>query len=97
MRFISEDAGRADFNQVAGELAFQYAVFRATEVDVVVRAINAQVGTVSIIFIVTNAAVAGDAAVHFMRDERPQILITVGTFGETVATEAMTGHYGHIL
>ena len=32
-----------------------------------------------------------------MRDERPQILVAVGTFGETVTTEAVPGHHGHIL
>ena len=95
--FIGKDAGRTDFNQVAGEFALQHAVFRATEVDVIVSAIDAQVGTVGIVFIVANAAVAGDAAVHFVGDERPQILVTVGTLGKAVATEAMTGHHGHIL
>ena len=97
VRFIGEYAGRADLNQVAGKFAFQHAIFRTTEVDVVMRTVNAQVGTVSVIFVVTHAAIAGDAAVHFMRDERPQVLVTVGTLGETVATEAVTGHDGHIL
>ena len=97
MRFIGKHAGRTDFHQVAGELAFQRAVFRAPKVDVVVRAVNAKVGAVGIIFVVADAAVAGDAAVHFVRDERPQILVAVGTLGKAVATEAMTGHHGHIL
>ena len=97
VRFVGEYAGRTNFDQVTGKFAFQRAVFRATEVDVVVRTVNAQVRTVSVIFVVTHAAVAGDAAVHFVRDERPQILITVSTFGETVATEAVSGHHGHIL
>ena len=97
VRFVGEYAGRANFDQVTGKFAFQRAVFRATEVDVVVRTVNAQVRTVSVIFVVTHTAVAGDAAVHFVRDEWPQILITVGTFSETVATEAVSGHHGHIL
>ncbi|CAK6470851.1 hypothetical protein PSEG_05555 [Pseudomonas sp. Nvir] len=97
VRFVGEDAGRADFHQVAGELAFQGAIFRATEVDVVVRAIDAQVGAVGIIFVVAHAAVTGDAAVHFVRNERPQILIAVGTLGETIAAETMAGHHRHIL
>lgn len=61
------------------------------------RAIDAQIGAVGIIFVVTHTTVAGDAAVHFVRDERPQIPVTVGTFGETVATETVTRHHGHIL
>ena len=97
VRFIGKDAGRTDFHQVTGELAFQRTVFRTAKVDVVVSAVDAQVGTVGIVFVVANAAVAGDAAVHFVRDERPQILVAVGTLGKAVATEAMTGHYGHIL
>ena len=97
VRFVGKYAGRANFDQVTGKFAFQRAVFRATEVDVVVCTVNAQVRAVSVIFVVTHAAVAGDAAVHFVRDEWPQILITVGTFGETVATEAVSGHHGHIL
>ena len=97
VRFVGKYASRANFDQVTGKFAFQGAVFRATEVDVVVCAINAQIRTVSVIFVVTHTAVTGDAAVHFVGDERPQILIAVGTFGETVATEAVSGHHGHIL
>ena len=95
--FIREYAGRADFYQVTGEFALKRTVFRTTEVDVVMCAIHAQILTVCVIFVVTHAAVAGDAAVHFVRDERPQILITVGTLGKAIATEAVTGHHGHIL
>lgn len=61
------------------------------------RAIDAQIGAVGIIFVVTHTTVAGDTAVHFVRDERPQIPVAVGTFGETVATETVTRHHGHIL
>ncbi len=97
VRFIGEYAGRANLDQVTGEFAFQRTVFRTPEVDVVMRAIDAQIGAVGIIFVVTYTTVAGDAAVHFVRDERPQILVAVGTFGETVATETVTRHHGHIL
>ena len=62
-----------------------------------VSAINAQIGAVGIIFIVAHAAVAGDAAVHFVRNKRPQILVAVGTLGKTIAAEAMAGHHRHIL
>ncbi len=95
--FIGKYAGWADFNQVAGKLAFQRAVFRAAEVNVVMRAINAQIGTVSIIFVIPHTAVAGDTAVHLMRNERAKVLITVGAFGEAIAAEAVAGHYRHIL
>ena len=97
VRFVGEYAGRAHFHRVAGELAFQRAAFRATEVDVVVRAVHAEVGAVRIVFVVTHAPVAGDAAVHLVRDKRPQLLIIVGALGEAVAAEAVAGHYRHIL
>ncbi len=97
VRFVGEYAGRADFYQVAGEFAFKRTVFRTTEVDVVMRAIYAQIRAVCVVFVVTHAAVAGDAAVHFVRDERPQILVAVSTLSETVTTEVVARHHGHIL
>ena len=97
VRFIGEDAGWTNFNQVAREFAFERTVFRTTEVDVVMCAIHAQIRTIGVIFVVTYTAIAGDAAVHFVRDERPQVLVTVSTLREAVATEAVTGHDGHIL
>ncbi len=95
--FVGEDAGRADFHQVAGEFAFQRALFRTAEVDVVVRAVDAQIFAVGVIFVVAHAAVAGDTAVHLVRDKRAEILILVGAFSKAVAAEAMAGHHRHIL
>ncbi len=43
-----------------------YASSGRLEVDVVMRAIDAQIGAVGIIFVVTHATVTGDAAVHFV-------------------------------
>ncbi len=97
VRFIGEDAGRTDFDQVTGEFALKRTVFRTTEIDVVMRAVNTEIGAVSVIFVVTHAAVAGDAAVHLMRNERAEVLVAVGTLGETIAAEAMAGHHRHIL
>ena len=42
VRFVDKYAGQANFDQVTGKFAFQRAVFRATEVDVVVRTVNAR-------------------------------------------------------
>ncbi len=94
---VGEYAGRADLDQVAGELAFQRAVLDAAEVHVVVRPIDAQVGAASVILVVAHAAVAGDAAVHLVGDEGAELLVLVGTLGETVATGVMPGHHRHVL
>ncbi|MNM98725.1 hypothetical protein D3C81_1112630 [compost metagenome] len=94
---VGEYAGRADLGQVAGELAFQHAVFDAAEVHVVVGAVDAQVGTTGVVLVIAHAAVAGDAAVHLMGDERAEVLVLVGTLGETVAALVVAGHYRHVL
>ena len=94
---VGEHTGRADLGEVAGELAFQHAVFDATEIHVVVGAIHAQVGAASVVLVVAHAAVAGDAAVHLMSDERAEVLVLVGTLGETVAALVVAGHYRHVL
>ncbi|MDI8746177.1 hypothetical protein MJM83_28850, partial [Salmonella enterica subsp. enterica serovar Montevideo] len=44
-----KESGRANLDQVTGEFAFQRTVFRTPEVDVVMRAIDAQIGAVGII------------------------------------------------
>ncbi len=94
---VGEHTGRADLGQVAGEFAFQHAVFNAAEVHVVVGAVDAQVGTTGIVLVVAHAAVAGDAAVHLVGDERAEVLVLVGTLGETVAALVVAGHYRHVL
>ncbi len=97
MGLVGEHAGRADLDQIAGELAFQRAVLDATEVHVVVRAIHAQVGAAGVVLVVAHAAVAGDAAVHLMGDERAKLLVLVGALGEAIATGVVPGHHRHVL
>jgi hypothetical protein len=57
----------------------------------------AQVGAAGVVFIEAHAAIAGDAAVHLVRDERPQLLVLVGTFGEAIPALVVAGHHGHVL
>src|SRR5699024_7300822 len=66
-------------------------------VDVSGRAEYAQVVTVSIIAIKPHATVTGDTAVHFMTDERPQILVAVGALAAAEAAHGVIGHDGHVL
>ncbi|KPY63234.1 Uncharacterized protein ALO94_05579 [Pseudomonas syringae pv. spinaceae] len=94
---VGKHTGRTDLGEVTGKLAFQRAVLDAAEVHVVVRAVNAQIGAARVVFIEAHAAIAGDAAVHLVRDERPQFLILVGTLGETITALVVAGHHGHVL
>src|SRR5690606_16916158 len=86
---VGEDAGRTDFGQVAGEFAFQRAVCHTAEVQVVVRAIHPQVRTAGVVLVITHAAIAGDAAVHFVADKGAEFLILVRALGETVAAHVV--------
>src|SRR5699024_11165287 len=95
--FIGEDAGRADFFQIAGKLVFERAVAVAPEIDVARRAQHAQIIAVGIVAVKAHAAVAGDAAVHLVFEERAQILILVGAFPAAVTTLRVLGHYRHVL
>ncbi|VXD01138.1 conserved hypothetical protein [Pseudomonas sp. 8Z] len=94
---VGEYAGRADLDQIAGELALQRAVLDAAEVHVVVRAIDAQVAAARVVLVVAHAAVAGNAAVHLVGDERAEFLVLVGTLGKAITTGVMPGHHRHVL
>src|SRR5699024_12119333 len=50
-----------------------------------------------IIVIKAHAAVALDTSIHFMVEERPQILIFVGSFFEAVTAVIVARHNRHIL
>ena len=94
---VGEHAGRADLGEVAGELTFQRAVFNTTEVHIVMRAEDTEVLTAGVVVVETHAAIAGDAAIHFMADERAKVLILVRALLEAVATGVVTCHHGHVL
>ena len=94
---VGEDAGGADLHQIAGKLALQGAIFDPAEIDVVVGAIDPEILATGIILVVTDAAIAGDAAVHLVTDEGAQLLILVGALGEAVATAVVAGHHRHVL
>src|SRR5471032_2273428 len=94
---VGEHTGRADLGEVAGELAFQSAIFNSAEVDVVVSAEHAQVSTTGVVFIEAYAAIAGDAAVHLVSDERAEFLVLVRALGEAITALVVAGHHGHVL
>src|SRR6185312_11823370 len=81
-RLVVEHASRADFRKVAAELAFENAVLVASEIDVVVRGEDIEIAASGILAIEADAAIAGDAAIHLMGDEGPQILVPEGALLE---------------
>ena len=95
--FVGEYAGRADFGEVARELTFQRAIFNTAEIDVVIRAENTQVGAAGVIVVIAHAAIASDAAVHLMIDERAQVLVLVRAFLEAITARIVASHHRHIL
>ena len=60
-------------------------------------AVNTQVGAAGVVLVEAHAAVAGDAAVHLVCNERAEVLVLVGTLGETVTALVVAGHYRHVL
>ena len=69
----------------------------ATEVDVSRGAIDAEVGAARVVVVIVHAAIARDAAIHLVRDERPEILVQVRAFREVVLAAVMTRHHRHVL
>ena len=96
-RLVGKHAGRANLHQVAGKLAFEHAGFSAAEEHPVARAESGEVGAPGIVLVITHAAVTGDAAVHFMADKRPEVLIFEGGLQSAVAAVAVAHHNRHIL
>ncbi len=97
MTLVGEHPSGADFGEVAGERAFQCAFGVSSEVDVVPGTKGAQIGATGVVIVKAHAPVAGNAAVHFVGDERPQVLVAASALVEPVAAAVMAGHYRHVL
>src|SRR4051812_14756159 len=96
-RFIGKYPGWTNFRQVSAERALQYAILLAAKINMVVRCKYIQVFTTGIIMVIANTTITLDTAVHFMVNERPQVLIGVSSFFEMIAAVIVAGHYCHIL
>ena len=96
-RFVGEHSGRADLDQVAAEFVFEHPVFDASEIDVIVAAEDVEVPPSGVVTIVADAAVALDAAVHLVIDERAEVLVPMRSFFETRAPVVVPGHDRHVL
>ena len=77
---IGKDAGGTDVNKIPGERRLKLSFFNTSVIDSTGAAHDSEISASSKFLIETNAAVALDAAVHFMLNLRSQILIHVGTF-----------------
>ena len=95
--FVGEDTGGTDFHQIAAKFAFQRAILKTAEIDVVMDTEDLKIIAAGIVVIETYAPVAGDAAVHFVIDKRAEILVIMGSFQAPVATKGMPGHDRHVL
>jgi hypothetical protein len=96
-RLVVEHAGRADLDEVAAELALQRAALGAAEVHLVAQAEWAEVAAAGVLVVEARAAVAGDAAVELVGDERPEVLVLEGPLAPAVAPVAVPGHDRHVL
>ncbi len=85
------------FSQVAAERALQYAILLPAEIHMVMGAKYIQVIASRIIAVKPYAAVTLYTPVHFMMNERSQVLIGIGTFFKFKAPVIMPGHYRHVL
>ena len=96
-RLVGEYACRTDLCQIAAEDILQNTIFMTTEIDVVVRGKGLQVTAACIIPIKPDAAVTVYATVHFMVQERPEILVPIRPFFKPGFSVDMSCHNCHVL
>ena len=63
----------------------------------VVAAEGVEVAAAGVVFVKAHAAVARDAPVHLVVDERAEILVAERALVELEAAVGVTGHHGHVL
>jgi len=96
-RFIGEHARGTDFSKIAAERIFQNSVLGSPEIDGIMNCEDIEIAPSGVIPIIADAPVALDAAIHFMIEERPQILVPVGSLLESASAIVMACHHSHIL
>jgi len=95
--FIGEDTGRADVDEIAGKGRLQLTIAKAAVVDPSGAPHDPEIAAAGIFLIKADAAVALDAAVHFMGNVRSEILVAVGPLPAVIATDALSAGDGEIL
>ena len=96
-RSVREYAGRADFDQVAGEFVFENSIPVASEVDQVPQRESVEIRASGVLPIEPHAPVALNATVHLVIQKRAEILISERPLGEPVAAVVMPRHDRHVL
>jgi hypothetical protein len=86
-RFISVDAGGADVAQIPRKRAFQSTVLVAAEKGAVANLHYTQVAVASKFLIESRAPVTVNTAVHFVLDQRPKVLIPIGSLHPKISSD----------
>ena len=96
-RLIGENTRRADFDEVAAELAFQHAGLGAPKIHPGAGTERGEILAARIVSVKPHAAITGNAPVHFMVDERSEVLVFERPLVAPVDTRRVPGHDSHIL
>lgn len=94
---VREHACRTNFSEVPTKFTFEDAVTAATKIHPVGRRICIKIVTARVVFIEPNAPIALNATVHFVIEERTQVLIAIRAFVESEFAIGVARHYRHIL
>jgi hypothetical protein len=94
---IGEDPCRTDLDQIAAEFALQNTAFMSAEINQMMREECAEIPAACIIPVIAQTPVALYAAVHFVIDKGPEILILKGPLCSPITAVTMAGHDHHIL
>src|SRR6185437_11900931 len=95
--FVGEDSGRTDFHEIPAEFILQRPVLFPAEIERVMCTEDIEVSPARVVSIESHTAVALDASVHLVPNERAEILITIRPFRKPVATVDMPSHDRHVL
>ena len=94
---VGEHPCGAHLHQVAAELVLQHPVFISAEVHMMMTCLRRKVSATCIVVVKTHTAIAGDAAIHLVIDEGPQVLIVMSHLLAVITAIVMAGHQSHIL
>src|SRR5215831_16134471 len=95
--FVGEDSGRTDLHEIPAEFILQRPVPFPAKVERIMRTEDIEVSPARVVSVESYAAVALDAPVHLVPNERAEILITMSPFRKPVATVDMPCHDRHVL
>src|SRR5688500_1621623 len=94
---VRENTGGTDLHQIAAELTLEDAVLMAAKIDLIAQYQRVEITASRIVAIKPSTAVALDAAVHLVIDERAQVLVVKRALPASVTAIGMPRHYRHVL